>query len=572
MSVFQALYDSYTKILTVNLTDDSYKILKMNMNERSVQMGFAEVFSQWINDFADFGNVYSEDVFEYKSKLKLNYLKEYFKNNTSTLSIRYRRRSGESFVWVEMELVKSPMYSSKKEEIVLFVKNINEQLTYQMEQQKELEKICSLDGLTQMKNFYSFKKYCMEYVQLNKRKNMGVIFADLNGLKIINDMKGHEAGNDFILDFCKLLEKLELAKNTYRLGGDEFIIILEDVESSELLYQGARLSEAISKYPVAPASVGTAFRKNTAVVEKLVKLAEQNMYKDKLKFYAANPEFKREAIEQSYSKEMNAIVSNLAQMYSFLGVINVQHGTYRLLKSDNNLCNCAPTDSYEAFMDHFVKEHVKAASLHYIAPFTTIDRLKLVLKNRFVTGNFQANDGCWYQITYNVIESEANKISKIIFYSAPMNSFMTETVEHEREIEEENEILEGIFNDYTMIALVDIPDQAAKLYKTKTLPDSVDEYIESHTYSESVSWFCDAFVYEDDKKTFLANTKLDFVQKELNEMPVFSFSIRTIPDFHETNELNYSRFYFYKLANNPDRLVFATKNITDETKQLVGGK
>ena len=62
----------------------------------------------------------------------------------------------------------------------------------------------------------------------------GVLFMDLDKFKPVNDMFGHEAGDDLLKGVAQRL-KLHLRENdtVARLGGDEFVIVLEDLASPE---------------------------------------------------------------------------------------------------------------------------------------------------------------------------------------------------------------------------------------------------------------------------------------------------------------------------------------------------
>lgn len=54
-----------------------------------------------------------------------------------------------------------------------------------------------------------------------------MIVFDINNLKIINDTLGHDFGDILIIDSCKLICKVFKRSPVYRIGGDEFVVILE---------------------------------------------------------------------------------------------------------------------------------------------------------------------------------------------------------------------------------------------------------------------------------------------------------------------------------------------------------
>ena len=71
----------------------------------------------------------------------------------------------------------------------------------------------------------------------------GVIFIDMNGLKVINDTEGHLAGNAAL---CGFLVGLYGADHVYRLVGDEFVVLLQHITESEFSSQLKRLRDEAS--------------------------------------------------------------------------------------------------------------------------------------------------------------------------------------------------------------------------------------------------------------------------------------------------------------------------------------
>ena len=58
----------------------------------------------------------------------------------------------------------------------------------------------------------------------------GIIVFDLNGLKDINDSKGHETGDSYILSASNIICNIFKHSPVFRIGGDEFITILEGAD------------------------------------------------------------------------------------------------------------------------------------------------------------------------------------------------------------------------------------------------------------------------------------------------------------------------------------------------------
>ena len=133
-------------------------------------------------------------------------------------------------------------------------------------------------------NLFSRKTY-YEDVNKNFSKVAGVILFDMNGLKEINDNKGHEEGDKALKAISSaILSSLLKDMSAYRMGGDEFLVLSVFSKEKELLNVGQLVQDKVEKagYSV---SYGIAYHTDKEDVDTLVKRAEEEMYKDKAHFY-----------------------------------------------------------------------------------------------------------------------------------------------------------------------------------------------------------------------------------------------------------------------------------------------
>ncbi len=119
-----ALCALYTKILKVNLTDDTYQIENMNPDERTAEKGFSDKLSKWLYDFGVTGQVHPEDLEEYLANTSIEYISGYFKRNNTSLRVFYRRKYQNDYKHVMMELIPANDYSDETQNLFLYVKNI----------------------------------------------------------------------------------------------------------------------------------------------------------------------------------------------------------------------------------------------------------------------------------------------------------------------------------------------------------------------------------------------------------------------------------------------------------------
>ncbi len=89
--------------------------------------------------------------------------------------------------------------------------------------------IAYTDPLTNVRNKHAYveEEDCIDkLISKGEMEDFAVVVFDLNNLKTINDKKGHEAGDAYIIESCRTIEKYFGNENIYRFGGDEFVAIL----------------------------------------------------------------------------------------------------------------------------------------------------------------------------------------------------------------------------------------------------------------------------------------------------------------------------------------------------------
>ncbi len=150
------------------------------------------------------------------------------------------------------------------------------------------------DGLTSLPNRVLLLDRLNVALARSRRdpRSLAVLFLDLDRFKIVNDSLGHDAGDELLVELSRRLQSVLRPSDTVgRFGGDEFLIVCEDLNSeSEAIHLAERVQKVIGE-PVelqgreilAQASVGIACGRPTGgtTAEGLIKEADIAMYRAK---------------------------------------------------------------------------------------------------------------------------------------------------------------------------------------------------------------------------------------------------------------------------------------------------
>lgn len=157
-----------------------------------------------------------------------------------------------------------------------------------------LQEMAYTDSLTELNNRTSYFEKVQELdndIKISDSK-FAVIIFDINGLKDINDNLGHELGDFLIVETSKLLSDIFKKDSIYRIGGDEFVIILQNTNEFYLKtlmsHFKASIRELSLKYSekvqLSIASGVSIFTpKKHSCYNDVFKEADKNMYTNKSK-------------------------------------------------------------------------------------------------------------------------------------------------------------------------------------------------------------------------------------------------------------------------------------------------
>lgn len=170
-------------------------------------------------------------------------------------------------------------------------------ITQNKEAEAEIHRLAYFDHLTQLPNRRLLQDRLGQSVASAARTGLigAVLFLDLDNFKSLNDTKGHDAGDELLVEVAQRLRSVVREGDTLaRLGGDEFVVILEDLgtESEIVALMAKQIAQKILDVLNQPykfhgfefhstASIGISLYRERESVEDLLKHADLAMYQAK---------------------------------------------------------------------------------------------------------------------------------------------------------------------------------------------------------------------------------------------------------------------------------------------------
>ena len=181
----------------------------------------------------------------------------------------------------------------------------NQRLEHEIQErlraEAEVRQLSVTDELTGLYNRRGFFLLADQQLKIARRTQTSyfILFADLDGLKRINDTLGHEMGDRVIVDAAQILKQtFREADIVARLGGDEFALFIPNFSGDSSINFQARLQENIDRFnqhserAYISISLGVEFGdlNNEVLLEQLLAKADKLMYEHKRTKRCLNPQ------------------------------------------------------------------------------------------------------------------------------------------------------------------------------------------------------------------------------------------------------------------------------------------
>ena len=201
------------------------------------------------------------------------------------------------------------------------------------------------DALTGLYNRRMYSEKLNELKDL-KFNPVSIILCDINGLKIMNDAFGHNAGDELLIEVSMMLKQTFSDKGyVCRIGGDEFMVLMPNTPLNSAQYYLEKMKRMLETKYLHGMSVSVSFgvsaRQQDEDLEEVIRIVEEQMYKNKLFEVTShrsesiktilNTLHEKNPREERHSKRVSEICIEIGKK------LNMKSEDLQLLKAISNL-------------------------------------------------------------------------------------------------------------------------------------------------------------------------------------------------------------------------------------------
>ncbi len=208
----------------------------------------------------------------------------------SVIQDRIRSISEKSLSTSKNQIIFTLVYSVIFFGVLLFMLKVlsDRNIDAEKEKAKNFRNMASTDSMTGVRNKHAYSEtesYLNHRIRENDIDKLAVVVCDINGLKLINDTQGHAAGDKLIKDASVLICEYFTHGAVYRIGGDEFVVILQEKgydTMNEVITEIKRVIEENIKKKEVVISIGySELKPEDQLVHDVFERADQMMYERK---------------------------------------------------------------------------------------------------------------------------------------------------------------------------------------------------------------------------------------------------------------------------------------------------
>lgn len=179
---------------------------------------------------------------------------------------------------------------------------------------EKMEYEASHDALTGLLNRGRYVEL-QKNLYKNRGSSCGVVAADINGLKLLNQNFGHGRGDETIRLSAAVMKQAFSRESIFRLSGDEFVIIALGLEYEAFMDRVRVMSEALEEQTPYGVSLGCTWEEHLAEPEILIHHAEELMLVNKQLYYKTSSNVRKHFSPENVTRLVNRLEEGCFKLY-----------------------------------------------------------------------------------------------------------------------------------------------------------------------------------------------------------------------------------------------------------------
>lgn len=330
--VMDILVGNALAISALDLDTGELRLIKRGIELPQIEADKPMLFSTFNNLLIAQRLIHPEDGDGYLRGTALSALRTMFFGGEKQVYLRYRQKVDGEYRWVALAIVAGKRCESGCAQVAMVLSGANGSgHANRPSEPREVDYDC--DPLTGLLNRRRFERD-LEWWGRNRPETLTCVYIDVVGLHEINNHLGHKAGDGMLCAVAGAMQRMFPLADTYRIGGDEFVVLWADHTGEQGAEAAARIKALLreSNYEI---SVGVHQIEPDENLEDGVDRAENAMRRDKEAYYretgnldqmrVLNEKLERILVEK---RDMDMFLRAIAPRY--IGVYAVDNDTGRM--------------------------------------------------------------------------------------------------------------------------------------------------------------------------------------------------------------------------------------------------
>ena len=403
--VMDILVGNALAISALDLDTGELRLIKRGIELPRIEADKPMLFSTFNNLLIAQKLIHPEDGDGYLRGTALSALRTVFFSGEKQVYLRYRQKVDGEYRWVALAIVAGKRCESGCAQVAMVLSGANGSgHANRPSEPRGVDYDC--DPLTGLLNRRRFERD-LEWWGRNRPETLTCVYIDVVGLHEINNHLGHKAGDGMLCAVAGAMQRMFPLADTYRIGGDEFVVLWADHTGEQGAEAAARIKALLreSNYEI---SVGVHQIEPDENLEDGVDRAENAMRRDKEAYYretgnldqmrVLNEKLERILVEK---RDMDMFLRAIAPRY--IGVYAVDNDTgrmrsivipdrfRRIVKEAKGLFSPA--------LAQYAEEVVADAWRGSFAPFLDLPGvIRRVEREGTVCATFRRRDGAWIRL------------------------------------------------------------------------------------------------------------------------------------------------------------------------------